>query len=494
MAGRPAILKLDIVTDAKGRGIEEADSKLDRLGRTAGRVGKLAALGLGAGLAAAAVGAFKLAKGAAEDEAGQRRLATSLQNTTGATKEQVASVEDWISKQGKLKGVTDDQLRPAIEKLAGSTGSLKEAQKQATLAMDVAAGRGVSLETVTKALERANNGNVTGLGKLGIATKDAAGNTLTMEEATRKLADTYGGQAAKAADTAAGKWGRVKLQLGELGESIGAKLLPVGAKLGEWVLDMMPKAERLGRQVGKVLGPAFAQVGEFITDKMLPAGRRLAGYVMDTMIPALGKYLTPIIDGARSAFGKIADAIERNREPLSKVGNLIKTLATHFLEDFMPIVGKVTGKGFEVIGTAVGVLIDSLGWLIDKIDLVIDKLRDLKDWVANIKIPDFDLPGWAGGSVGNLTALRPAGLSGGPGSLDGRRGMATAALGDGWSTLAAAASRGALMPAQVVDARTYLNVKVDGSGIVDEARVADVLAGVLIRHADRLGRPVVSFS
>lgn len=486
MSGRPALLKLDIVTDAKGRGVEEAEGKLDKLGRTAGRVGKLAALGLGAGLAAAAAGAFKLAQGAAEDEAGQARLAKSLQNTTGATRDQVAAMEDWISKQGAAKGVADDQLRPAIEKLAGSTGSLKEAQEQASLAMDVAAGRGLSLESVAKALERANNGNTAGLSKLGIETKNAAGETISMEEATKRLADTYGGQAAKAADTAAGKWGRVKLQLGELGESIGAKLLPVGAKLGEWALEMLPKAEKLGRQIGKVLGPALSTMGEFITDKVLPAGKRFAGWIMDTLVPAVQKYLTPIIDGATKAFGKISDAIERNRDPLQKVGNLVKNVAEVFLQDFMPIVGKVVGKGFEVIGTAVGALIDSLGWLVDKIDWVLDKLNDLKDLAG--KIPDIP---FIGGSVGNLTALAPAGLSGGAGSLDRRQGIATAALGDSWTAVQAAATTGRFAPTQVVDARTFLEVKVDGSGIVDEHRVADQLVGVLQRHAQRLGRPIV---
>lgn len=490
MSGRPALLKLDIVTDAKGRGVEETEGKLSKLGRTAGAVGKLA-VGLGAGLGVAAAGAFKLAQGAAEDEKGQARLAQSLKNTTGATRDQIAATEDWITKQGAALGVADDQLRPALEKLAGSTGSLKVAQEQASLAMDVAAGRGMSLEAVAKALERANNGSVAGLSKLGIETKNAAGETIGMEEATRRLADLHGGQAAKAAETSAGKWGRVKLQMGELGETIGQKLLPFAAKAGEWALEMLPKAEKLGRSIGQKLGPAFALVGDFITDKVLPAGKRFAGWIMDTLVPAVEKYATPIIDGARKAFGKIADAIEDNREPLSKVAGLVKSLAETFLQDFMPIIGKVAGKGFEVIGTSVGLLIDGLGWLIDKIDLVIGKLGELRDWIARIDMPDFDLPGWAGGSVAGLTALRPE-LSGGPGSLDGRRGLSTAALGDGWAAIAGAAGRGALTAPAVVDARTFLTVQVDGSGIVDEHRVADALAGVLTRHAQRLGRPVVA--
>jgi hypothetical protein len=103
------------------------------------------------GLAIAAKGA---AQAAAEDEAGQVKLAAALARTTGATAAQDAAVEAWITKQEFATGVSDDELRPALAKLASATGDVGEAQSLLTLAMDISAASGKSLEAVTSARSR----------------------------------------------------------------------------------------------------------------------------------------------------------------------------------------------------------------------------------------------------------------------------------------------------------------------------------------------------
>ena len=120
-------------------------------------------------------------KGAMEDEQAQMLLARQLQKTTGATDAQVKSVEAYITKQGQLKGVTDDELRPALAGLVRATGSIAEAQQAANLAMDVAAAKGVSLETVTKTLEKAYGGNMTALAKLSPELRDMIKGGATLE-------------------------------------------------------------------------------------------------------------------------------------------------------------------------------------------------------------------------------------------------------------------------------------------------------------------------
>lgn len=487
--GRSAILKVDILADAKGtaKGVDEADGRFRKLGSTLGKVGKIAAVGLAAGLGAAAAGAFKLAQGAAEDEAAAARLAKSLANTTGATDRQVASVERWITKQGKALGVADDELRPAMEKLAASTGDVGKAQDQVALAMDVAAGRGVSLESVTKALERANNGNVAGLSKLGVQTKNAAGETLSLEQITGKLAKTYQGQAATAANTTAGKWGRVKLQMSELGETIGAKLLPVGAKLGGWALTMAPKISRLGSQLADKLGPAFAAVGRFITTKVVPAAQAFVSWFVDKIVPGIKRYVSPILDGVKSVFGKLSDAIERNREPLTKVGNLLRVVAEFIASKVLPIVGRLIGEGFKVLGTVIGGVVDGIGKLINFIDTAVGKIKDLVGWIGKIHMPDIKVPGWLGGAVGNLTTTGVQ-LVGQSPSFDNRRGWTSAAGQlDGGSWSAVTRSAGQLSPGVViVDARTELHID-NRASLTDEAQLARKIAGLLDDHRRRLG-------
>lgn len=259
----------DVIFDVIGR--DHASSTFDKVGDSAnrsggkmakfGKIAKVAALGVAGGVAAAGVALFKLGQGAAEDAAGQARLAKALKNSAGATKAQTASVEDWISKQGVALGVADDELRPALEKLAVATKDVGKAQKLATLGMDVAAGTGLSLQAVSKALAKAQNGQVAGLSKLGISTKDAEGKTISFAEAQKRLAKAHGGQAATSANTLQGKIGRLKLILSETGETIGSKLLPVATQLADWFLkDGLPKISAFGNYLSTVLPPIFEKV------------------------------------------------------------------------------------------------------------------------------------------------------------------------------------------------------------------------------------------
>lgn len=247
----------------------KAEGRMGKLGGKMAAVGKVAATGLAAGVAVAGVALFKMGQSAAEDAAGQARLAKAMQNAAGASRGQVAATEDWITAQGKALGVADDQLRPALEKLVVATGDVGKAQKLASLAMDVSAGTGMSLEMVSKSLAKAQNGQVSGLSRLGISTKDAEGKTISFAEAQKRLAKANGGQAATAANTLEGKVGRLKLALSEAGEEIGAKLLPVAIRLADWFLkEGLPAITRFGAYLGEKLPPIFEKIRSVVSSVM----------------------------------------------------------------------------------------------------------------------------------------------------------------------------------------------------------------------------------
>ena len=221
---------LPIVTQFNPKGLKEAEKGFKDLeGAQAkakyalGKANKYAAVALG-GLVA---GLGDAVKGAMEDEQAQKLLARQLQKTTGATDKQIAANEDWISTQGKLLGVTDDELRPALAGLVRATGSITTAQKAANLAMDVAAAKGISLETVTKSLERAYGGNMTALAKLSPELKQMIKDGASMDEVMAAMSKTFGGAATDSANTAAGSMKRLGVALGEAKEGVGAALLPI---------------------------------------------------------------------------------------------------------------------------------------------------------------------------------------------------------------------------------------------------------------------------
>ena len=221
---------LPILTSFNPKGLKEAEKGFKDLeGAQAkakyalGKANKYAAVALG-GLTVALGDAVK---GAMEDANAQLLLARQLQKTTAATDAQIAGVEAYISQQGKLKGVTDDELRPALAGLVRATMSIEEAQKAANLAMDVAAAKGMSLESVTKTMEKAYGGNFTALAKLSPELRQMIKDGASMEEVMAEMAVTFGGAATDSANTAAGSMKRLGVALGEAKEGVGAALLPI---------------------------------------------------------------------------------------------------------------------------------------------------------------------------------------------------------------------------------------------------------------------------
>jgi hypothetical protein len=131
-----------------------------------------------------------------------------------------------ILKTSLATGVADEQLRPAFQRLAVSTKDTVEAQKLLNLALDISKGKGIELETVANALGRAQDGNTTALGRLGLGLSKAELSTLSFTEVQTKLSELYGGSAAANAETFQGKIDRLKVGFDEAKESLGYALLP----------------------------------------------------------------------------------------------------------------------------------------------------------------------------------------------------------------------------------------------------------------------------
>ena len=384
---------------------DRSSNTFDKIGRSAGNSGdklkKFAKVGATALAGVAIVGAaalYKMTKAAAADQAGQARLAQTLRNTSKATDAQVASVEKWITKQGIAKGVADDELRPAIEKLATATGDISKAQKLATLAMDVSAGSGKSLETVSTALMKAQNGQLSGLSRLGIETKNAAGETLTFEQVTKKMADTFGGQAATKANTLEGKMARLKLIMSETGESIGAKLIPMVTVMADWFLNKgLPALSTFGKYLQAKFGPTLAKLGD---------------WVQTTVLPAFQKFGEDVLPSVKSAL-KNAEGASKDIQPFLKVmGNIVTNVVlpglTIAAKTILPLLGthlRQTARFWGKMGEAAKVMWDSvlqpvLKFIVKGIGLVVGAWAEMFGAMASIP----GAPKWVGKTAAALDA------------------------------------------------------------------------------------------
>ena len=243
MAGQSRTLKLSILADVDQlkKSLNAANTDVDSSSTKMLDFGKKAGLAFAAAGAAAAAYAIKIGvdgvKAAIEDEASQNKLANALENATGATKAQIAATEESILKMSLATGVADDKLRPALQRLAISTGDISKAQDLLSVALDVATATGKPLETVANAIGKAYDGNTAALGKLGIGLSAAELKTMTFTDVQQKLTDLFGGAAAANAETYQGKIAILKVSFDEAKETIGQGLLPMVTSLIDYIND-----------------------------------------------------------------------------------------------------------------------------------------------------------------------------------------------------------------------------------------------------------------
>jgi len=355
---RALTLKLLADVDNFTKNLDKADKDVSSFGDKVSDFGKKAGLAFAAAGAAAVAYAGKLAidgvKSAIEDAAAQEKLALTLKNVTGATDKQISATEDYIKATSLAFGVTDDELRPSLERLARATGDVEKAQKLQTIAIDVAAGSGKSLEAVTNAMAKAAEGNTASLAKLGIGLTSAQLKTMSMDEITGKLADTFQNQASTKADTFQGKLARLQVAFDEGKETVGT-----------YILD------------------AITPMVDIIVKKVIPAISDFTSNLGDKLRPVM-EVITPIINGLKSAFNTVRDSVKDNSDEFKPLYDLFKVVGSFAKDTLAPIIGKTLGEAFKILGGVIGGLIDGLAAVVDFFDNLYNKIKRVIDLAKTI--------------------------------------------------------------------------------------------------------------
>lgn len=377
-------LKLSILADVADLRdkLSQGSKEVEGFGDKLGDFGKKAAVAFAAAGAAAAAYAGKLlidgVKSAIEDEKAQASLATTLTNVTGATNKQIAATESYITKTTLATGVTDDQLRPSLDRLVRSTKDVEEAQKLQALALDIAAGSGKSLDAVSQALGKAYEGNTASLGRLGVGLSAAELKSMSFDEVTKALSDTFGGQATIQAETFAGKMDRLKVAFDEGKETVGSFVLDAITPLvTTFVEKVVPAISSVSEGIGTELKPIFEDFSTFFKDTLIPIIQTWWELLTTIIIPGIKKTVTPIIEGLFKAFNSIANSIKDNQDKLKPLFELFKTVAAFVAKTLAPAISTVLGKALQVVGKLIGGLIDGFASLVDLINGVVEGIKSL---------------------------------------------------------------------------------------------------------------------
>jgi hypothetical protein len=228
------MISIPIVSQFDSKGIKTAVrefKQLETVGQKAQFAIKKAAVPAAAALGAVVAVIGDSVKGAIEDAAAQESLARQIKASTKATDAQVASVEDYISSLAKSAAISDDEARPAFQKLVVATKDITKATELMNLATDVAAATGKPLVDVSDALSRGYAGNMKALGALSPEIKAMIKDGASLSEVQEVLTKNFGGAGEAAANTAAGGMKKLGIAFGETKESIGQAFLPIMEKL-----------------------------------------------------------------------------------------------------------------------------------------------------------------------------------------------------------------------------------------------------------------------
>jgi len=381
MAGIPKVkITFDADFDELKKGVKGAQTEVEGFSDKIGKFGKVAAAAFAAASVAAVAYAGKLlvdgVKSAIADAAAQEKLALTLKNVTGATNAQIKATENYITKTSLAYGVTDDELRPSLERLARATGDVEKAQKLQAVALDVAAGSGKSLEAVTNAMARAAEGNTAALGKLGVGLSSAQLKTLSMDEITKKLADTFENQASAKADTFQGKLDRLNIAFNEGKETVGSFVLDALTPLVTTFVDkVIPALSSMASSIGKDLKDPLNAVKGVLTDFVIPAFKALYSYLFDYVVPFWASVFGPAIQGISTAFGKVSAAIKNNEDDLAPLFTLFKSVASFVRDTMGPAIGTILRVAFEVLGTAIAGVITGVSKVVDFLGDMITKVK-----------------------------------------------------------------------------------------------------------------------
>ena len=429
--GGSRTLKLTILGDVDNlkKSLTQADDDVKKSSSGLGDFSKKAGLAFAAAGVAAAAYAGKLlidgVKAAIEDQAAQEKLATSLRNVTGATNAQIAATEDYITKTSLAFGVTDDDLRPSLDRLVRSTKDVAEAQKLQQIALDISAGSGKSLEAVTTALAKAYDGNFAALKKLGIPIDDNIIKAKDFDGAMAALSATFGGQASVQADTFQGKMTRLSLAFNEAKETVGSYILnALTPLLDNFVNKGIPAVTQFAESLGKTLGPAFAAIFKTVRDDILPIFRSWWSFLYNDVIPAIAAVVGPVLEGLRVAFDKIKKALTDNATELKPLNDGLRALFDFVKTYLAPLMGNNFRLALEGIATLVATLITGFSQLVGFLNKAYTQMQNIVNLVNNNKGLFLGQAGIVGSIIGAFGGGKATGgpVAGGTSYVVGEQG------------------------------------------------------------------------
>ncbi|AWY04762.1 tail length tape measure protein [Gordonia phage Emperor] len=508
MANRSAILAIRIIADAAGasRGFDQAQGRMARFEAGARRAGVAATAVVGgmAAIGAAAVSSASRAQqaaGAVESVFGRQAaavqgLAASAATSVGLATSEYSELASVLGAQLNNLGVAQSQLVPTTDSLI---------KKGA----DLAATFGGTTAEAVEALSSLFRGETDPIERYGVSIKQSdinarlaaqgmsglTGEALRQAETQARLAilteqtAKATGQFARESDTTAGAQQRMAAQFENAKASLGESLLPIVSQFAEKLAGAAEWAQRntttVGILAGIIGGLAVAVLAVNAALTLYRTAATVATAVQWALNSAfLANPLTWIVIAIIAVIAAVVLLYTKCEWFRNAVHAVIRWVAsawswiTDAVSTVAGAIGRILGGALDrirsVFDRAFGFARSIIRAVGDAIDWVVGLVRGLIDWIGRLRWPSP--PSW-------LTSI----FGGGPAEFMAVPTMAAAP----WENFAAAGPELSAARADPLSmlariaaptragAATIINVRVDGSGIVDPARVADAVTSAL---------------
>lgn len=445
------------VTDALDK-VGESGGKLEaKVGGLSGAFGTFGAVagGVVAGGAVEKLGGFLVdaGKAAAEDAAATARLEQALRNAGGSFDENLGKVNAAID-AGQKKAFTDDQVRDSFQQLLAATGDVNESLDRQKLAMDLARGAGIDLETASRMVGKVTDENVNAFKRMGITIKDGA----TEAEALAAVQAKFAGQADTYAASTAGQFEQAKIRMDELKEQLGTALLPAFTAFANFmVTKVLPAVENFANVAGPKIQEFAKNVRTYWESDIKPALENLQAAwqklepVIVPVLETIGKHIQNVAKILGDVVSLILALISGD---WSRAWDLAKNLVSDFVQlvkdDIEGIVDIIRGaipligEAAKGIGTGIkNAVWEGLGdlWQLgaDIIHWILQGLKDMAwqlwDWAEGMakgladKLNPKNIIGGVTGGLGDLAGGVFGQTAGGPAALSSPGGMGSPSSG-----------------------------------------------------------------
>lgn len=446
------------------RGVGDESDKLGKkLGGNFKKYAKMGAAGAAVGGAALITKQLFDSVGAAkESEKAEFRLGQAFDSAKVKGKQR-AKAQAEINRVSRKAALDDEELSDVLAKLTRSTGSAQKGMKGMALAAEIARARDIPLATAAKAVEQAFLGKERGLAKIGVVVpkvtaaedklkakinvlkesmKKATGaakakiaaqiedlkgqakmakqldKTSTAQAALAKAQRQFAGASEKYGKTAAGAQDRLNVAFENLQERVGAKLLPVLAKLATWGVKFIDWSERNWPEFSRTVKDAF--------DKVRP------------VIQAATKYIEGVYNAVKNTVRLVKAILQGDwRTAWDAAKKIVTEGIFKILDAITMLPRKIVGalvnaswNGLKKVGAKIkdgimsglsglkDAILNMLQWIINKVNGVVGPLRGAlgKIGIEIPKIPDVIAHTQTGERTRIVTPgrIQPGTRSGGP--------------------------------------------------------------------------------